>query len=355
MEFNVRFLCFDERPLHKEKGLVNFLEPLHRENNGVMNFTGKDENLRRTYYRGIGSLDTKKKKKAEVNPAYFRTRNSIRLPEFVFHKIDFKSKEYDLVRENRFLRRYFTSRNYGIINRLEYDFKFAIKSKEGNGNGNGSVKGDTVFKFLKFIFEMNVNTGDRKAGNLQSYEFWELGEDWFRSIVADSTRCKPFSKGDIDKKEIVSCAPTAVVVYDEGDLAELPEHIRDFKVKDHIHNVDIWWYNYKSKGVYDIRVYFICVKKDKPSQDFLRGLVSALFELRESYAWLDEALCNREGKEKGSVDKSFTDNYLESIIKIRDSENYGFLYPHEENSDKIYDHKKREEISRHLRDYGIEI
>ncbi len=342
--------------MRRESGLIDFLKPLHKDNEAIMSFAGKDNApSRRTYYRGIGNLNTKKKKRAEVDPAYFKTRNSIRLPkEFEKHKIDFGSDEYHLLRGDRFLHRYFISRDYGVANQLEYDFEFQIEPEKGHENK--PVKGDTVFKLLRFLFEMRVNTEDRKATPPEErYRFWEIGEDWLPGIVAGSTRRRSHPKGVVGE-EVVGCAATAVVVYEEGELAELPSpHTHKYTVRDHKNNVDISWFDYETQGgSNEIKVYFIRVNKEnRPSPDFISDLVSALFDLRESYVYLHEALCKRT--QKGNVHRSFKEVHLKNIEGIRDSEEYGFLFPHEVNSNKIYDPEKREEISKQCADYKIRI
>ncbi len=348
MLLNVDFLCFDERPLHKEKDLVGFLKLLHEENGAIMSLRGK-KNPRRTYYRGIGCLNTKKQVQTEVAPAYFKTRNSIRFPAFEVHKVkEFKSDKYWLVRNKTLcVRRYFTTNLYGIANRLEFGFEFALEIKKGEENR--SVKENkTSFEILKSIFEMEVNTGDRKAGNLKVYPFWELGEVWLPRIVEDSTRCKKYPKKVEEKKvkegekEVVGCAATAVLVYEEGELQELPLETNGFRLKDNPYNIDISWFDYKAHGgANNIKVYF--VRTDgKCSSEFLRDLVSTLFELRDSYACLEQILCKRELSAKSCVCKSL----LSNIEKIRDSEKHGFLDTSEEGSDKIYGHEIRKEISR---------
>lgn len=338
MLFEVDFLCLDARPLRKKnKGLVDFLEPLHQRNETIKRTTAKNHI---SYYRNMGILNTGKK----VKPAFFKTRNSIKFAGFEKHQLNFKSEKYDLSRGNH-VRRYFSTDVYGVINRLKLGFEFSLKPKEGKANRSIDESRNT-FEFIKFVLEeIQVKTKNGKERPL-----WKLGKEWMPGIIADSTRHKAFSQKN-DPKNVTYKETTVVITYEDNELLDLPRAKEEFRVDNCPENVKIFYYDYDAFPDH-IRIYMIQHEHTCP-QDFLHELKARLLNLKTNFACLEYALC--EVNELNDTFKKFVGHLVADIYRVSDNKRYGFLNLGDQDEGEICKSDTRRKINDRLKKFPPDI
>jgi hypothetical protein len=356
MELNLEFVCFDARPLKikrkKRDGLLDYLELLHTDNGAIKTTIDENQNKDKAFYRNVGML-TQTSSETKKQPIFFNTRHSIKFPDFVTHKVGFKShnQQYYIDRDNNPIYRYFKTSDYGMINWYELRFTFNVKDSKDDKK----VLAPNSFDLLSFIFgRKNEKKDDKKENDYLTIRIkkkettlWRLGAEWLPKIISDSTRkMKPKNECKSDE-DVRSVAMTAIITYEKKELDKFPWHITDFNTKNCPFDIKVRYFDFKSKErLDDIRVYFI--EKSKNCTNNLKVLKSYIFKLRRSYACLGFALLERNEY----TDHDIYKNLVKAIMNIYRDKNYEFL-KNEPRDDKIYDPDAREKLKEILTEHSI--
>lgn len=395
MIFEIDFLCSDYRPLlSKEGDLVDFLKPLHRHNTilkdpvrrkwNLLQKTGlwipnaKEKKRTKTetgenqeviekaksddpakedkktaepkaektifykpYYRGIGELHTNNMS----SRTFFKTKSSIKLPDFEEHDLKFRSDKYRLLRENRVYRD-FSVDDYGVVNRLRLGFYLNLipqKKKEKmviNEQKN-------CYELLKHLFNITLKINDKPTFIPLS----ELGKQ-MALIISDSTYCKSKSAKGKEKEldsNVFPITATAVLIYKKGELKQLPEKAMEFQIANYPKKISLSYYDFWTKSIPDpIRVYFV-EYGEGCSRNYLLQLKSHLIDLRTSFFCLEDMLF-KTGITNWKQD-SFVDNQIEKIQRYWDDKQFSFLDLGEHDQNEIFPVERRRKIDKKIQDF----
>lgn len=385
MIFEVEFLCFDERPLRRDnRGLVPFLEKLHQNDIPI---AGPPGDRSYPYYRGVGALNKKKRADGEYNPAFFKTRNSIKFPAFESLKLaDFESDNYELHRLNRVRRHFYTS-DYGVINRLRLGFGFRLETKNGAKKSPKSEQKD-AFELIEYILGMPVKTGlcnegkvceekpcrhspvrarqtencegkEKKNGecprsDCKGIRLRDLGEKWLPDTVQKSTRLASYNnkKKNGNKKRPVYLGATAVMMYKTSELTKPPQISDPFRIDDHPQQFKLFYCDYIVPVTEKpIRIYIIEHDKKCPP-DFIHSLKSHLLNMKTNFDCLEHALEMNTDNKTHTV---FVKKLKENILSLRDSKQCGFLDLRDQDRGEVCTKKRRDKINNNLKPYLVDI
>lgn len=342
MNFEIEFVCTDLRPVSvsKEKQLLGYLEPLHRTNSEIA--TG-DGTL--PYYKHLGLL------KPAVNTAVFNSRNFLRLPQFENYRLNIRSCNYDIVRGPR-VSRQFTSDVYGVVNRMRLGFDFKIKypkarfdEQESKAAKVGPGEGQKTFELMKFLTRLRVHVKKSK----KEFPLYELGNKLAELIpVSTIPHRKRAGQKESDLSQpdatgqVFYCGAVGVFTCKEGEIADFPGHMKEFRTKKLPDGIKINYYDlHVNSGQESIRFYFI-VHNGKSSTGYLHDLGTNLIGLWTYFRVLNKVVfdSNLSPKRFGS----FMDEILEMIEGIKNDAEFGFINFGEQDRGEIMASKSRKEM-----------
>ncbi|MCI1683852.1 MAG: hypothetical protein LKI39_15060 [Bacteroides sp.] len=343
--------------MEEEKELLEYLKPLH-ENDEVI--TAPET----AYYRKIGILNTRK----GSSRTFFRAHNSIKIPTFEKHKLPIHDTNYIFVREDH-VRRHFSTETYGVINRLKLGFNFALhplsKSKE-----EASEKGKNTYEAIKFLLE-DIQVKPKE--DAKELALWQLGT-WLTQIISTSTVDTSLenedkianNKGKIHLPNFHPFAlfhkilnnkvgsstyssyvgTTAVIIYEEGDLPELPVNTRSFRSNKKYPKTDISYYNFHIKQSNDIvKFYFIKKNKCYP-ESYYHQLKNELLSLRVNLLCLKNII--KKINLSTSKQEFFVNELLEKINNTKNDPQYGFLNLVKNDTGEVLEASNRKDIEKRI-------
>ncbi|MDR0954897.1 MAG: hypothetical protein LBM20_05915 [Rikenellaceae bacterium] len=352
MTVDVEFLCVDIRPLEKirERQLPAFLKELHRYNK-LIEDKGEPEHHRRLHYRNVGMCTTKR----EVERSYFQACNTIKFPEFIGHRLAFKSDgtEYVLFRKNSKVRRHFSSDDFGVTNRLKLGFQFDLQVGENVPNGKKFTmdllnyilglksKRQTVEQKIKIKIEGHSDEGKESS-------IAELGA-WMQDTILDSTRCKSEKKKHSKKDEMVEhIATTVVVTYTEGDLPDLPIGTCEFQIPGWSEPVKLFYFDPNNAS--NVRIYFIEEEKEKHNASFIHNLSHNLLDMRTNYKCMAHTFDMERLKRLNYQRlKEFAKKLIKRREELKKKQRYGLLDQKDNDIGQICDGGKRSQIEMFLK------
>lgn len=357
MIFEIEFLCSDFRPLvDRDEHLVDFLKPLHEKNEIVLapfestrpafsiwSHSKKEKSSYIPFYRNVGILNTKKNSKS----TYFKACRSIKFPMFEKHKFALPLKDYDcsLYRKDH-LRRFWTVKDYGVTNRLKIGFAFEVDSLEDQ-TLTTDLEQKKTYELLKLLLEMPVKVKPNKV----TIPLSELLQ-WMAKTITNSTKCKvKYRNSGSIHPDVEKEGATAVLLYNKGELKQLPRDTREFKIPNNISDFRISYYDYEVKAFNDqIRVYFI-EYQDGVAEDFLHKLKDCLLKQRANYTFLHNMLLKTgipRIKHRG-----FVDSLVSELLKVKNDRYFGCIDLDEQDCGEVFDLDRRLEIENELLNYNL--
>lgn len=336
MFFDIDFFCTDLRPIRsgKDKPLVRFMKPLHESNKRIL------PQIPLPFYRNIGSLSTKKKSLR----TFFKARNSIKFPLFVKHRFSVPKSDFIFFRRDC-VHRHFSTDAYGVVNRLKIGVQFTLERRLVNCNKTTSVEQEqkNTFELINFLLNMEIKTKG-EDGCTKLHELLP----WMTKIVSDSTKRNwsifNFSikrhKTECIDKNVHSTGMTAVLMYEDGELQELPSGTVSFDITNYPQNVKISYYDYLIDGIDNCRLYFI-KHSEGCDTEFLNKLKLNLIDMRIHYCCLEEM------KNKISLVLSKQIRcvqYIRNKTKISDDKRYSFIDLKNRDSGEIMEDSIRNSI-----------